>query len=180
MATEKKRSIAKVISLTIIISLGLVVFFVVFIYPNFFLSPSGESPTWGTKAEEQSLATALESYYIDNNCYPLPDYDQNGRPVIPRVLSTPIAFVTSLFHDKFKDNGKGYYGYGVDTTLGWIVASYGPDRMDGNLGMPGGTIMDFPKAWSDKSLGFSLEASGLTYDPSNGLNSPGDIWRRGP
>ena len=36
------------------------------------------------------------------------------------------------------------------------------------------------EAVSDEMLGFDLKGSGLTYDPTNGIKSSGDIWRRGP
>jgi type II secretory pathway pseudopilin PulG len=132
--------------------------------------------------EHQALQTALESYYIDYNCYPLPDYDGQGKPIIPHTLTTPIPYIAKLFHDPFKNNGLGYYEYGCDTstTRRWIVTSYGPDTMDGNSGTPGGKTLDESKAWSNQLLGFPLEHSDLSYDPTNGINSPGDIWRREP
>ena len=152
--------------------------------------PHGGPPLGGrvsrVKGELQSLATALEYYYIDNNAYPLPDYDNDGNQILPKALSTPVAFITSRFHDPFNHRGKGFYGYGIhnstsnDSSDGWILTSYGPDKVDGNSSAAGGTKMDFTKAWSDKTLGFSLEVSGLTYDPTNGILSSGDIWRRGP
>ncbi len=135
------------------------------IMPNIVVTKD-RSDSSRAKSEEQALASALESYYIDHNQYPLPDYDENGRPVIPHILTTPFAYITSLFHDPFKDKGKGYYGYGCDMptnsidtvygyntsyrgygnntvysnstvggSCGWIVVSYGPDRVDGNSKM---------------------------------------------
>ncbi len=149
--------------------------------PNF-LQAQVRAKVSRAKAEQQSLATALESYYIDNNRYPLPDYDAQGKSIIPHVLTTPVAYISSLWKDPFSNSSTGYYGYGVhnkssdDTTEGWVVTSLGPDNVDGYTGQP------FPhsKAWSDEALGFPLYTSGLTYDPSNGTTSAGDIWRRGP
>ena len=139
------------------------------------------------KAEQQSIATALESYYIDNNCYPKPDYDENGKPILPHSLTTPTAFLTSLFHDPFKKFGKGYYEYGGGLqkdyfSSGWIVTSYGPDGVDGNSGVPGGEPLIENNEWTDSTTGdrIILVASPLTYDPTNGPISSGDIWRRGP
>jgi len=106
------------------------------------------------KAEQASLATALEAYYIDNNHYPLPDYDGRGKPIIPKTLTTPYAYITSLFHDPFNTNGHGLYGYSLDTNHRWTIYSFGPDNVDNN--------------WS------------IAYDPTNGITSEGDIWRRGP
>ena len=90
------------------------------------------------KAEQQTIATALESYYRDNHVYPKPDFDEHGRPIVPYILTTPVAYLSKLLNDPFKDKGKGYYEYGCDTGRGWIVTSYGPDRVDGNSGISGG------------------------------------------
>lgn len=135
------------------------------------------------KAEQQTIATALESYYTDYNCYPSPDHDAEGKPVLPHVLTTPVAYLKSLPFDPFKNKGKGYYGYGSYTYSGWIVTSYGPDKVDGNSGEPGGKPLDQSIAWSDTLGSFAtvpLQQSPFTYDPTNGTVSAGDIWRRGP
>ncbi len=99
-------------------------------------------------------------------------------------------YLEKLLYDPFNNRGKGLYGYSggpvtgsFKTTWpasGWIATSYGPDRVPGNTGDPDGQPIDPSKAWSDSVLGFELKGSDLTYDPTNGLRSPGDIWRRGP
>ena len=171
--------------------------------PNF-LAAQTRSKVSRAKAEQQSLATALESYYIDNNVYPRADqpsevgpsetftsdgsYTQDGG-CIPRALTTPVAFITSLFKDPFKANGKGFYEYGGGPTVGtgigqtwpsggWIVTSYGPDGTDGYTG----NQLREETAWSDTVFGTAvpLIASPFTYDPTNGTTSGGDVWRRGP
>lgn len=173
--------------------------------PNF-LAAQVRSKVSRAKAEQQSLATALESYYIDNNVYPAPDQtdavgtqgsaaDDSGTDgQIPRSLTTPIAFVTSIFRDPFKANGRGYYEYGggapnsptgtantnkifpIWPASGWIVSSYGPDITDG---YSTGKFRE-ETAWNDANLTIPLENSPLTYDPTNGTTSGGDVWRRGP
>ncbi len=139
------------------------------------------------KVDQQSLAIALEAYFVTNSTYPSPDQDTQGRYVTPHVLTTPVAFITNLPKDPFKDNGKGLYGYAKLVVSGdtgsqehWIVTSYGPDWVDGNSGSSGGSILDISKAVTDASLGFPLATADLTYDPSNGTTSAGDVWRRGP
>jgi type II secretion system protein G len=180
--------------------------------PNF-LAAQVRSKVSRAKAESQSLATALEAYYIDNNVYPAPDETEAAVPqtawegttgegnndgCIPRSLTTPVSFITSLFRDPFKVNGRGLYEYGGGapnspgglTPLtsrvypawpgsGWIVTSYGPDAIDGYTGNP----LREESAWTDTVyLGgaMRLEASPHTYDPTNGTTSGGDVWRRGP
>lgn len=157
------------------------------------------------KANMQSLATAIESYYIDHCQYPWPDFYENGRPILPHLLTTPVAYYPcgsrnstavvlvndcDIIYDPFNNNGKGILGYGSGHSYsgeGWIITSYGPDTVPGNTGVLGGIPIDPTKAWTDyqwtsPSTGttFNLQGSGLTYDPTNGINSPGDIWRRGP
>ncbi len=175
--------------------------------PNF-LAAQTRSKVSKAKAEQQSIATALESYYVDNNIYPAPDvcptsgtnFDANDSATndgqLPRALTTPVSFVSSLFRDPFKLNGKGIYEYGggspnVPGSLavvngvysgwpgnGWIVSSYGPDVVDGY----GSTKMLEESAWGDSAFGTNprLENSPFTYDPTNGTTSGGDVWRRGP
>ncbi|MDI6784099.1 MAG: hypothetical protein QME64_08410 [bacterium] len=174
------------------------------------------------------IATALEAYFIDNNCYPSPgrpsfrepgsylgegSYAQEGG-IVPFALTTPIAYITTLPHDPFRKNGRGYYGYGGGPGLtgaggkptiddkdhdysgiwpsqGWIITSYGPDVVDGTLGYPNGQSLREELCWSDSysrdypdlmqcDSTHPLATSGLTYDPTNGTTSPGDVWRRGP
>ena len=160
------------------------------------------------RLNEQNLATAIESYYIDHCRYPWPDFDKNGKPVIPHILTTPTAYLAcgssqtsyhlfisdcNLVIDPFKEKGKGILGYGCGySPESWIVTSYGPDKVNGNMSIPGGKSLDPLIAYTDiinpnwpdttkmHGLGYSLQGSGLTYDPTNGLFSPGDIWRRGP
>jgi type II secretion system protein G len=173
--------------------------------PNF-LAAQTRSKVSKVKAEQQSIATALESYYVDNNIYPAPDEvpagvgkasdDGNHDGQLPRALTTPVAFVSSLFKDPFKVNGKGIYEYGggypaspnaatvTNGTYfawpgnGWIVSSYGPDVVDGYSS----TKLLEESAWGDSAFGTNprLDASPFTYDPTNGTTSGGDVWRRGP
>lgn len=180
--------------------------------PNF-LAAQTRSKVSRARAEMQTLATALESYYIDNNVYPAPDRsglvgmaagdDGNQDGSIPRALTTPIAFISSLSRDPFKANNRGLYEYGGGfpsspgniapvadrfnrwPSAGWIVSSQGPDNVDGSSGITGGTKLLEETAWNDAEFrgffaGVRLEGHGLTYDPTNGTTSPGDLWRRGP
>jgi hypothetical protein len=140
-------------------------------------------------------------------------YAEDGG-IVPTSITTPVSYITKLPHDPFRNNGKGYYGLGggpgiksgagrptiddaqhdfsgIWMSSGWIVSSYGPDKVDGNSSAPGGTQLREELCWSDSysidtpdlmqcdkdhPLGYST----LTYDPSNGIISPGDVWRRGP
>lgn len=70
------------------------------------------------KNEMRSIATAVESYFVDWNTYP-PDL---------AVTTTPIAYMTRIFKDPFTKNSE--YGYRLDDQKGWVVWSIGPDGED--------------------------------------------------
>ncbi len=120
-----------------------------------------QSDVASVQDEEKSVETGLESYYAAHHSYPLPDYNSKGKPMVPHVLTTPIAYLSCLCPDNFSDDGD-YFIYGVDTAKGWIIISYGPDRVSGNSHAPGGSILDEKKALTDDKLGFPLQSSGLT------------------
>jgi prepilin-type N-terminal cleavage/methylation domain-containing protein len=123
--------------------------------PNF-LEAQVRSKVSRVKTDIRSLATGIESYYIDNNLYPVCaregrltagehhyNYYQNTWRVDathdyctfsaqqnanPKifVLTTPIAYITSYFVDPFADCKSSTFGYYCDTN-GWIAWSPGPD-----------------------------------------------------
>ena len=143
------------------------------------------------KVGENSIAYALQAYHVDYHTYPEPDLDKENKPVVSYRLTTPVAYLAGLVYDPFKNNGEGFFEYDKRVlptrkfadkfpSEEWIITSYGPDRKDGNSGAPGGTPLIEKTALSDSTLGFPLATSPLTYDPTNGLVSPGDIWKRGP
>lgn len=98
--------------------------------PNF-LEAQTRSKVSRSKADMRSFATAVESYYVDNNVYPpiaaptstLTPRDGTGSasqavngpsvwdPSVPGVsarfgwVTTPIAYITSAFKDPFIPNG---------------------------------------------------------------------------
>jgi type II secretion system protein G len=82
--------------------------------PNF-LEAQTRAKVSRAKADMRSLATAVESYYVDNNSYPKANnngtavFDASaatapGGPEASRVLerlTTPVAYITSVFEDPF-------------------------------------------------------------------------------
>lgn len=123
--------------------------------PNF-LEAQVRSKVSRVKADQRSLATGLEAYYVDNNDFPeyaIGDKAANGfAGAIPpqgtaltsgagqiltfrvkqadtdyfHTLTTPQAYLTSYFGDPFADTKGCIFAYFKDTN-GWIVASFGPD-----------------------------------------------------
>ncbi|MCD6385900.1 prepilin-type N-terminal cleavage/methylation domain-containing protein [Candidatus Sumerlaeota bacterium] len=115
--------------------------------PNF-LEAQTRSKVSRVKGDQRTLATGLESYYVDNNSYPVWTTDPNKSvnnlgdantgaakrhsfrvwttPNEFHTLTTPISYLTSYFRDPFADTKGATFGYYADDN-GWIVWSYGPD-----------------------------------------------------
>lgn len=108
--------------------------------PNVFESQT-RAKVARSKADLRTMAVALESYFVDNNRYP--DEGNLG------VLTTPIAYITSLPSDTFATGQKLKYKKTGDND--WIMYSVGPDMQDNN--------------------------ADTIYDPTNGTISIGDIIR---
>lgn len=114
------------------------------------------------------MATALESYYIDNNRYPPYTGDP---PSLLSSLSTPIAYLTIYPVDPFQNYRQTFFYYTDPSAQGWIVFSPGPDRTI-DLTLEFLQSRYFPGMSPD-----ALELVPFTYDPSNGNESGGDIFR---
>ncbi|MBX7244229.1 MAG: type II secretion system protein GspG [Candidatus Sumerlaeaceae bacterium] len=136
------------------------------------------------RSDLRSLATGIESYYVDNNCYPASDSVQTIRkaspnePALPcfvtNCLTTPIAYLTSQFKDPFAKDGQTFAYYSrvvqVDPKTkkeGWILFSPGPN---------GKFDLDW-KLYDPSKPQPSPEIIVQSFDPTNGVDSPGDIWR---
>ncbi len=155
--------------------------------PNF-LNAQTRAKVSKVQGDFRSLATAIESYRLDNNAYmPYPEWGDHTGPKYLNALSTPVAYMNSpgAIADPFRRKGEtdndgemapryGYFdphdqewimndaktrGFSLDTYL-WCLVSLGPDNQQQ---LDGGTNPGF-----------------YPYDSSNGLNSYGDIFRLGP
>ena len=180
--------------------------------PNF-LEAQVRSKVSRTKSDMRSMATGLEAYYVDNNNYP-PDFSQFARnparygTLMGRLshLTTPIAYLTSVFPDIFAD---AVANNGARRPNGAVLSS-APYRVGGVAG--GALILplvydyakfdrtgpnpDNPNVWAEitsspSTVAWALNSpgpdtkiheflgfSGLTiYDPTNGTVSDGQIIR---
>ena len=120
--------------------------------PNF-LEAQTRSKVSRVKSDHRSLATAIETYYIDNNTYPASTVtgsltlDAGLYSAVPGTvgstfrarnvsrlltITTPIAYVTSNFPDPFADTRGIGFRYWTDQR-GWVLGSFGPnvDERDG-------------------------------------------------
>jgi hypothetical protein len=160
----------------------------VIVLPNFY-EPSVRSKASRAQSDMRWLATALESYYVDNNVYPACARGTDGanyfapsgnssrniytfrRPMSEDLwgtLTTPVAYITGYPADPYggyKDTSFGYYNA---KNSGWIMWSAGPDKeYDIN-----------PEKDYDPDKKNPLPSLILkTFDATNGANSRGDIWR---
>ncbi|MBD3266583.1 prepilin-type N-terminal cleavage/methylation domain-containing protein [bacterium] len=153
--------------------------------PNF-LNAQIRAKVANVQSDFKAYQTSLESYYVDNNTYPV-DSD-NSWPIGFSMLTTPIPYMSTLALEPFvradqefvygagDSSSAPYYEMGTDTTWErrspnpdkrkggtWSITSTGPDAEDscgGQLDWPWGTN------WYD-------------YDASNGLRSQGDIFWMG-
>jgi len=119
-------------------------------------------------------AVALECYFVDNNVYPQPDTNNLGQPILPKSLTTPIAYYTSTPNDSYKKEPNNPLLYCSNSSQ-WIVVSVGPDKIM-DIGYPAkkAKLSIYSALTMDRNI---LKSLPVTYDPTNGLNSKGDIWR---
>lgn len=123
-----------------------------------------------------------------------------GNPTNERftTLTSPVSYLSSLPPDPFADTRGLTYRYHHDRA-GFIVGSYGPDTDETtggdlpwnagfiNQGTPtynSGMEVSYTSRISQPSLTLltgpvtpSTGKQKYTYDPTNGVTSPGDIWR---
>ncbi len=147
--------------------------------PNF-LQAQGRASVMRVKADQRSLATALEAYGIDHNRYPMWELRTDfatQRPtfILPSEetgrggLTSPIAYITSIPRDPFSAGKKEWLSY-YTSGRAWILISAGPDK-DYDI-VP---QQDFQQPRDSKALWDIIVNK--TYDPTNGSVSNGDVWR---
>lgn len=150
--------------------------------PNF-LEAQTRSKVAAVRSDHRTIATALESYYVDHNVYPedYAEYRQAGGYGQGR-LTSPIAYLTTVPLDVFGGYLDQVQGRQIITyTLGtsptdapnkWILVSAGPNKIDETS-----PAFSYPGYSEDI---FENPASGyfyIRYDPTNGTTSAGDILR---
>ena len=172
--------------------------------PNF-LEAQVRSKVSRSQADMRSIALAMESYKIDTNKY-IPYSFANGSPMKWHArlnrLSTPIAYLSSVPDDPFaKDtqfidpvnwdyHHEAYLTHPLSSKSGapnwgntfaindarkrgqqWSLHGRGPNRIFDAY------YVDHPHPATQKELG---KGANVTYDPSNGTQSLGDLDRFGP
>ena len=118
------------------------------------------------------------------------------------IMTTPIAYMTSIPADPFAEYKGTPFGYFNYQDRGWILWSFGPDldQNSRNSSIQGYTMADqsSPGSWADiegsfetsyigvaRQVGGAMdwlkggvdgELGALTYDPTNGTTSDGDVY----
>jgi prepilin-type N-terminal cleavage/methylation domain-containing protein len=167
--------------------------------PNF-LEAQTRSKVSRAMADIRSIATALESYAVDNNNKYTFDLDSRGWPwYLTDVLSTPIAYMTNaaLLQDPFRmhldpatQNRRFrylYYRANAVSTPAWLPCwTPGPFFARWVAATDDNTIRQCMDRWGewkissagpDRSANVSFFLEDLIYDPTNGTISAGDIIR---
>ncbi|MFH1739777.1 MAG: prepilin-type N-terminal cleavage/methylation domain-containing protein [bacterium] len=146
------------------------------------------------EADFRSLATAFESYRLDTNDYP---------PIFPPTLmadryiplTTPVSYMSSIPKDPFVSGSQTPGTYDSNNLQGDY--DYWTRKAAGNNGpLDWGRVTAFPAGrylWQLRSLGPRkiweaelIYTSGpkageyISYNPSNGIVSRGNIIRYGP
>jgi len=144
--------------------------------------------------EQRTLAIAMESYAVDHREYPAYSNPLDyalfaGEPIVfvPVLLTTPVAFITSLPSDIFPGKrtgvqdpkGRPYFymhNYGVNYL--------GKTQAEGHVRTHFQTLTGSDRAveWTLWSYGPDLKDDHgvVLYDPTNGTVSKGDLMRFGP
>ncbi len=165
--------------------------------PNF-LAAQVRSKVSRTKADMRTIATGIESYYVDNNDYP----EVGAGYSFPMGLSTPIAYISSSGKDPFGKSA-AYDVFNLASNNWWTTNDYwyatqeyaqSPSRnftwnvypagyRSGNVSkwvlMSKGPDM----CWAQASYPGTMETNEpyvWAYDPTNGTISRGNIVISGP
>jgi len=158
--------------------------------PNF-LEAQIRSKVSRIHSDMRSLATAIESYRVDNRHYPLTHETPAQYPNSPFIqigggffayagrLTTPIAYVTQGFPDPFSGQ-KDVPGYGWDLYEYWSEPSCGFDLRDITRGNSQAAEYMFWSWGPDQDADNYFVGTDAVYDPTNGTISDGNIFRFGP
>ncbi len=180
--------------------------------PNF-LEAQTRAKVSRTTSDMRTLATAFETYTVDHNRPPTvltgyPGSLLNGPSLVNsantgiawvsyrfRRVTTPIAYITSVFPDVFAQGGKTKTSTGA-TSVNYDSFDYIDMHLDKDLGRTGTAVRqggltsggswrvascgpDNIQAFGGSTVGATNNYLGVDYDATNGTVSTGDIVRVG-
>ena len=200
MSTSRRRAAAFTL-IELLIVVAIIAILAAIAVPNF-LTAQVRAKVAKVQADFRNVAVAMESYYTDNNEYPPALGGAFFRELAP--LTTPVNHMTQIPLDPFKpwdvcprdtDNDQSYNAYGWCRTPGdarlldgggynmmrfspssqtldkfyWGMQGLGPDHdEEGNY---------LNQLWSESYRRLLMQRM---YDPTNGVQSSGDMFRMGP
>lgn len=176
--------------------------------PNF-LEAQTRAKVSRVKSDMRSVATAIESYHIDSNHYPLPWFGSSmGGSELGafQMLTTPVAHMTSIPRDPFlppfePSNSSSLFStyppyesfkYYMNDEASYEAAGWSsPNWTDitrTDSPFYGGKyhylMLSFGPDYAQEAelprVPFIGQDDGVGYDPTNGTVSKGEIYRFGP
>ncbi len=168
--------------------------------PNF-LEAQTRSKVSRTKADQRSVATALETYFVDYSKYPRA-YEAVNTAIEPRIerfipITTPVAYMTSIPQDVFsRDVSNLYDEKDVRVFIYTDRRSY-EEFVNDPYGTPVGQNL-YSTLWGEQftagqwilrsrgpvgiagGVGIDITPAVSSYDPTNGTVSAGNIMLLGP
>lgn len=188
----------------LLITVAIIAILAAIAIPNF-LSAQTRSKVSRVKADMRTLATGLESYFVDNNRYP-PDAQTGDLTYLRRLvrLTTPIAYLSSVPADPFANKGRireyvqtkdvnPYTNPPDVNSEAWVYPltyDYATRQGVGGALEPADGWVNISRQpeqviWAIRSAAPDqwpvwLGDETATYDPTNGTISDGNIFWSGP
>lgn len=179
----------------LLIVVAIIAILAVIALPNF-LEAQTRSKVARVKSDMRALDTALNTYAVDWNRYPVVDDILSGNVMSFQQrlapLTSPVGYISTLPGDPFSRQGYNGAHYPGDRTdiyayntgafgLGVLVANTADLRQLSWSLMSGGPdgLIQFPYYAFTGSLANNGGYILFVYDPTNGTTSFGDIFRRG-
>lgn len=147
--------------------------------PNF-LNAQIRAKVARSQADMRSIRLATESYRMDSNQYPRSGMAANWQ--VLQTLTTPVAYLSSLPPDPFPSlqgevitHLKGSYAYYDNWSAIHVAQNPSGSRTRGYSYLTSTAGPDKVMCYGDPSIKVMGQYSGVDYNPSNGINSNGDI-----
>jgi general secretion pathway protein G len=164
--------------------------------PNF-LQAQTRAKVARVKADQRSMATAIESYVIDANHYPEDPvcYPEGWARYRLYVITTPIDYISSIPGDVFAVEDSGLGGICPGDEASFVYHKVDPYHIDywSQYLYDAEFRVTIQSAGASQHLKWALISQGPTsafnisnyiiwraYDPTNGTISEGRIVRAGP
>jgi len=187
-----KRSLEGFTLIELLIVVAIIGILAAIAIPNFLQAQTRAKVAHG-KSEMASVATALESYRVDNSQYPpagdrIPGVDPRTAGYHSRLtnfLTTPVPYIKSLPFDPFVEHDSTWWNarYPISSGVGKRYVYYNTQFLVEDYGDLWGGLQLWVGPWlfygygPDKTPFHGSRATLLPYDPTNGTVSLGNVIR---